>query len=378
MTGTTRPWRWSFDRILDTTFAVVLAVFCVVNMYFPDRSTTFDYPAPLLWHAITATIACLSFALRRDFPLVVYLIILIAGTSIAATGHNAGFLPYVGVFALYTVASLKPTGWAVTALLGAYAQMGCLYSLRVPYFENAWVLVTVAWYTLVWAVGLFVRATRIQRDAEHARALEAERTKAIAAAEARVQERLRIARDMHDVVAHTLSVVSVQAGLARTLLTRDPKTAGQAIARTETSAREATIELRRMLGVLREGSDPAELSPAPGVDELMRLGEHDGVRFDVAGDIAALPQGVRVMVFRIVQEGLTNARKHAPGSPVDVTIAAHGGHADVRVVNDLPAEIKGEGEGWGLVGLRERVAIYGGRLDAGRSDGDRFQISVTL
>jgi signal transduction histidine kinase len=172
----------------------------------------------------------------------------------------------------------------------------------------------------------------------------------------------------------------VQAGLARRLVPTRPDDAVEAIMRVEQSAREATNDLRRLLGVLRE-DQPDELSPAPGIRELESLAEDHGahVTLSVSGDPDSLADSLKLTIFRIVQESLTNARKHAPGAPVRVSVSEDDGGATIAVANaaSTVAE-RGAGTSWGLTGLRERVEMYGGELHAGRTDSGGFELRVRL
>jgi len=374
-----RSW-WSLDRVVDITFAVALAVLTVVNIVFPEPSMAYDYPPPNPLQLTLAVIASLVFALRRVAPATTYFVMLVITGGITAAGWSAGMLPYGLFFAIYSLAAYAPVRLAIAGLVANYMHDVLLFALGVPYFEDAYVLLKVAWFTGGFSAGLLTREVRRARDRNQVRALEAERTKATATAEARVQERLRIARDMHDVVAHTLSIVSVQAGLARRLVPTRPDDAVEAIERVEQSAREATNDLRRLLGVLRE-DQADELSPAPGIRELESLAEDHGahVTLSVSGDPDSLADSLKLTIFRIVQESLTNARKHAPGAPVRVSVSEEDGGATIAVANaaSTVAE-RGAGTSWGLTGLRERVELYGGELHAARTDSGGLEVRLRL
>ena len=196
--------RWPLDRIIDTAFAVVLAVTNLVNMYFPEAASAYEYPPPNPLQVVLATIACLMFMFRRMYPASTLFVVATCTGIIAGSSWNAGFLPYALVFALYTIAAHKTLPWAIAGLASTFVLIGILALMRVPYFEDWYVFLIIAWYSAIWSVGLIMRNVRVQRDRERERALTAERTKARAAAEARIEERMSIARDMHDVVAHAL------------------------------------------------------------------------------------------------------------------------------------------------------------------------------
>ncbi len=200
---------------------------------------------------------------------------------------------------------------------------------------------------------------------------------------------LRIAREVHDVVAHTMSVVAVHAGTGRMVADEDPAAARQALATIETTTRSALVEMRRMLGVLRgsDGEEPGSLAPAPGLGDLDALVAdvvQSGVVVEVrvVGDRADVPAGVDLAAYRIVQEALTNVIKHA--GPVKVTIAVHYTDDAVTVEvddegpvgRDSPSVLAAPGHG--LVGMRERVAMYHGHLEVGPGPIGGFRVAARL
>jgi len=186
-------------------------------------------------------------------------------------------------------------------------------------------------------------------------------------------ERARIARELHDVVAHSVSIIAVQAGAAESLVERDPARAREHLGAVRRTAREALTEMRRLLDVLRE--DEPAYAPQPTLATLAALVEETrraGVPVELVreGSDDPLPPGVDLAAYRIVQEALTNVRRHAGSAPTRVRIRHAAGAVEVEVVNG-PATSPGEGPGGGrgLLGMRERVRLYGGSLDAGPEDG---------
>jgi signal transduction histidine kinase len=211
----------------------------------------------------------------------------------------------------------------------------------------------------------------------------AERTREQEAERRAEQERLRIARDLHDVVAHTLTTINVQAATAAQLLDRDPAHARNALETIEEASRDAIGELRAILGVLREGTD-APLSPAPGLDQLPDLvarAREDGidVDLDVDGERPShLPDAVSLAAFRIAQESLTNARRHAAGADVRIALAFDPETIRLVVENDAATmAVSGTSAGVGIMGMRERAATVGGAFDA-RPIGDGFRVEARL
>jgi signal transduction histidine kinase len=187
-------------------------------------------------------------------------------------------------------------------------------------------------------------------------------------AEAAAEERARIARELHDVIAHAVSLIVVQAGGERRLLSAAEQRTAQTLETIENSGREALTELRRLLGVLRMPPED-RLAPQPGLERLADLLDESAnagqqVDLDMCGNAIELAPGLDLTAYRIVQEGLTNARKHAPGRPVAVALKWQAGLLEIEIRNPAPDVLAGrDGTGHGLIGMRERVAMYGGSLE---------------
>jgi signal transduction histidine kinase len=196
------------------------------------------------------------------------------------------------------------------------------------------------------------------------------------------EERARIARELHDVVAHGVSVIAVQADAAEAALEHDPARAGAPLRTIRGSAHDALGEMRRMLGVLRAGDEGSEHGPQPGLDQLPVLLDHAQaagvpVELEVEGEPRPLPASLDLTAYRIVQEALTNVRKHAPGAPTSVRIGWS--PAELRLaIRDRGPGPHGADDGHGLVGMQERVRIHGGRLHTGAAAGGGFEVVVEL
>jgi signal transduction histidine kinase len=235
-----------------------------------------------------------------------------------------------------------------------------------------------------WVVGQALRE-RGRRSAELAqRAERAERDRAAEAARAVAEERARIARELHDVVSHSISVIAVQTQAVRRRLGPDHAREVDDLRAVESTARQALAEMRRLFGVLRADGERPSLAPQPGLDQLDRLIEDTraaGVPVSLAIDGAPvpLPPGLGLAAYRIVQEALTNVRKHATGGCVTVRLRYGDRDLDLAVedTGGLPAETL-DGAGYGLVGMRERVTLYGGTLDAAPSPGGGFTVRARL
>jgi signal transduction histidine kinase len=200
-----------------------------------------------------------------------------------------------------------------------------------------------------------------------------------------LEERQRIARELHDVVAHHMSVIAIQAEAAPYKVPHPPAELAESFADIRASALEGLTELRRVLGVLRTGDDP-QTAPQPGLerlDEVLASARNGGLTIEVSstGEATELPQGVALSAHRILQEALSNAMKHAPGAAVTVDIGYAADELRLRVVNGPgtdPRPVAESGGGHGLVGMRERVIMLGGTLTAGPEPGGGFAVSAVL
>jgi signal transduction histidine kinase len=200
--------------------------------------------------------------------------------------------------------------------------------------------------------------------------------------QAALEERARIARELHDIVAHHVSGIAVQAETARLTTPGLPDEGARRLEAIGDTARDALAEMRRLVGVLRENGD-AEREPQPGLDRLDELiaaawASGTYVRLTVAGEAVPLPPGLDLTAYRIVQEALTNTRRHAPGANVDVEVRWEAGTLHLRVRDNGPGPADGVEEGHGLVGMRERAAMVGGSLHAGAADGGGFVVEAEL
>ncbi|BCJ27637.1 sensor histidine kinase [Actinocatenispora sera] len=261
--------------------------------------------------------------------------------------------------------------WAVTMVL--------VWLLLYPINADNAIAATVIGTLLVLAVGAIGSLVAARRQL----AVETRRTEAEQQRSAVLIERARIARELHDVVAHHMSLIAVQAETAPYRLTGLPGTAGDEFASIGTAARQALVEMRRMLGVLR-AEQPAERSPQPGLaelpallDQVRRAGAEVDLRTD--GTPRPVPVAVDVSGYRIVQEALSNARRHAPGAPVTVRLEYRSEAVSIEVVNAAPDSPPAAGEpGHGLVGMRERATMLGGTLSAAATPDGGFRVAAVL
>jgi len=366
----------------DAALAFVLAASSVALVLGGDH-TSWGHPLPL---AITlALVTSLPVAWRSRQPLLAAALVL-AGNgacAYAAAPHQAAFQPFVALaLVAYSVGShyegplWPPAGLAVAAvpLFVAAVMHGQSAGNAIPNY---------VWLLAAWGVGRTVRSWRQKSAALELANRELAEQRELQAQAAVTIERGRIARELHDVVAHNVSMMVVQAGAAQRVLEGpqpDVRNALEAIAHT---GRQTVDEMRTLLGVLRETNDPTALKPQPGLAELERL--VDGIRsaglpvtLRVEGDPQGLPQALDVSAFRIVQEALTNTLKHAGPARADVVVRYEPGAVTLEVRDSGAGKANGHGTGHGLVGMRERVAMFGGELDAAAQHGGGFVVRARL
>jgi signal transduction histidine kinase len=238
-------------------------------------------------------------------------------------------------------------------------------------------------FTIVWLAGnaLGAKLSQYREAEERAERLEREREERARAAVA--EERARIARELHDVVGHSVSVMTVQASGVRRLLRPEQEREREALLIVEQTGREALAEMRRLVGVLRRPEEAPALAPQPSLQHLDRLVDQVresglDVNLKVEGEAAKLPASVDLAAYRLVQEGLTNTLKHAQAHRAEVLVRYGNGEVELVVADDGNGKGGGDGGGHGLVGLRERIAVVGGELNAGPLAGGGYEVRARL
>ncbi|MFF1614360.1 sensor histidine kinase [Amycolatopsis sp. NPDC058278] len=358
-----------------------LAMMCLVGALFRrEGDQPFDW-----WAYVLTGVICLPLAARRAAPMAVLLVTSAAYVIYAAGGYLAGLHLWGPLVAFYSVAGLKPP--RVTAI-GAGVMAGVMvasgFAMRGPLV--AIIAEAVAVPAVGWALGNVSRQLeqRNRQLAEATTQLEYEQRQHIE--QAVVQERFRIARELHDVVAHHMSMISMQAGLAGYVFDTDPQTARTAVDTIGATSRETLDEMRRLLVLLRESdledADGAP-APAPGLNLLPGLAQRaEAAGVDVAlhtsGDLESLPSGLQLAVYRVVQEATTNVIKHAGRCRAEITVRREPGAIHATVLDDGPERARTGTGGFGLTGMRERARLYGGTLTTGARPDGGFAVQLSI
>jgi signal transduction histidine kinase len=328
-----------------------------------------DLVAPGDRRASTAVIVLMTVPLawRRREPLSSFALVMAGlGLKVATTGGDPPDSPFVdSLLSIYAV-SVSTGRRTALACGGISLVLGTLYLGEI---------LAGATFAVAWAAGWMVRSGRVQLRV-------AERERDQRARQAVVEERGRIARELHDVVSHAMSTIIVQAGAERLVLQESQRSTREVLAGIESTGRQAMAEMRRLLGVLRDGDVELALAPQPGLaqlDPLLEQVRSAGLPVDVLveGTPIDLPAGVDVSAFRIVQEGLTNALRHAGAAHASVVVRYRPGEVEVEVCDDGRGGPAGEA-GHGLIGMRERVALFGGELRAGPRPQGGFAVRARL
>jgi signal transduction histidine kinase len=368
--------------------AVLLLVTIVVGVTVGVRADASTRPLALT----LALAAAAVLAFRRRLPTVTLITSGGLVLALVAIDHAAGSIAAMApAVALYTLALTRGRVHLVAALVATAAAVA-VADVFLAGAQHSLTLQTAGHVALVAVPVLAAEALRNRRSTIQLlreRLEQAERMREQDARRRAEQERLRIARELHDIVAHTLTTINVQAGVAAHLLDRSPGNARDALATIEAASHEALQELRAILGVLREpGDGQAPLEPAPGLSAVELVieqarGSGGEVGFEVEGQQPErVPDAVQLAVFRIVQESLTNSRRHAPGAPANVRLSYAGDRVRLAIENEIRngngnGNGAGTGDGVGIVGMRERADALGGTLQAGRT-GDRFLVAAEL
>ncbi len=345
-----------------------------------------DAPTTSLWFCLPAVaIMVLPLFAWRRFPfaaLTAYWLLAAGATFV--DGQLIPFMTSVFVLGMVVAFLLGNLPDVLHARVGLAVVLvgGAIVVYNVPGHPASQLFFIPILFGICWLAGFVVRGRADQAQAAELRASEAERDRDAATRVAVAEERARIARELHDIVAHAVSVMVLQVGAVRHKLPDMLAEDRDALIGVEHAGRSALTELRRLLAVMRRDGDGLELAPQPGLDgldslvnEIGRAGLPTDLRVD--GEPFALPRGIDLSAYRIVQEGLTNALRHARASHADVTVSYAPDELRIEVCDDGNG-VANDGHGHGLIGVRERVKLYGGDMAAGTANGGGFRLSARL
>jgi signal transduction histidine kinase len=292
-------------------------------------------------------------------------------------------LQVVGLASAFLLGNLRNRRQAAVGLAFVVGSMLIVIHNIPGHQPVSWFIFITLRFAAAWVAGFAFRAREEQAEAAEVRAVQAEGEREAAARIAVAEERARIARELHDVVAHAVSVMVLQVGAVRHKLPEALTEDRDALRSVERAGRTALAEMRRLLGAMRREGDGVDFLPQPGLDGLNALLDEVGraglpARLHVDGDPYPLPRGVDLSAYRIVQEGLTNALKHACASDADVIVRYRPDEIEIEVRDNGEGAATNDGLGHGLVGVRERVKIYGGKMSAGKAPEGGFVLSTQL
>ncbi len=345
----------------------------------PRTTLWFDLPA-------LAIIMVLPLFARRRYPFAAPAAYWVLATAVSfVDGRLVTFMTSVFVLGMAAAFLLGDLRDAVKARIGLAIVVGCaaIIVYNAPDHSASELVFIPLLFGICWLAGFALRERERDAEAAEERATRAERDRDAAARIAVAEERARIARELHDIVAHAVSVMVLQVGAVRHKLPEELAEDSDALRGVEQTGRAALGEMRHLLSAMRRDGDDLELAPQAGLERLDSLLEEMGhaglpVRLHVEGEPFPLPRALDFAAYRIVQEGLTNALKHAHAGQADVTVRYRPDRLQVEVRDNGRGTTTSDGLGHGLVGVRERVKIYGGEMTAGTANGGGFVLSTTL
>jgi len=382
-------WKGASAWLVPLGIVVIGAIDLVQNGSLSSEGARASFPGPLPVHALFLLACTVPLYWRASYPVAVAIITALAAaiwiTSMFSLSVQPPLEPalaiIVALFALASYTDGRPlavgTVFSGGVVLGGEAA-GAIAGQGIGNVFGAILIFAVSW-----VMGRMVRQHRENASGQQVRADRLEKEQEERTRRAAELERSRIARELHDVVAHGLSMIVVQAAAERRVLKPGQESTGAVLEAIEHSGRQAMTELRRLLGVLRRDDGPISLSPQPGLSRLPELVAElaeSGVAVQVStmGDVSRLPPGLDLSVYRIIQESLTNVLKHAHASRADVQVHCRPQSLEIDVLDDGIGGSPAPGDGFGLIGMRERVAVYGGSVHAGRAEGGGYQVHAVL
>ncbi|MEU7000976.1 sensor histidine kinase [Nonomuraea sp. NPDC046570] len=353
--------------------AVVILGSVITGLARPDRT-------PNLWDFALPLLAAVALLFRQRHPVAVLLTVTVVVGAYYPFAHLDGPLIVAPILALYTAADHGHLVAAISTACASLLAMGLGEIGTVRHIDNSLFITLVGWMAAMIAAGGVTRNRRAYLHEAEQRVLEAEHTKEEEAKRRETEERLRIARELHDVLGHNISMINVQAGAALHGIRKRPEDAEAALKAIKETSRETLRELRTTLGVLRQVDEDAPTAPAAGLARLDELVRTSGlsVTTRVEGERAELPTEVDLAAVRIIREALTNVARHSGADEATLTVAHAPGKILIEVADRGPGAAYTEGNGYGVRGMRERATALGGTLEAGPRPEGGFRVAAEL
>ena len=382
----------TFRPVIDTIVALVIASTPFLDLYFDELSEASGSPFTFATASLSALTIGISLLFRRRYPFAVLGVLLI-GAIVAATSGEAELpIPFMiaAAVAIFTIASMMPRQ---TAIIAGVVSVVIAYTIELatttesPLSRDA--LSSLFWTGSAVAAGDAVRTRRINMRVLEERARRAEETREQEARARVAEERLHIARELHDIVAHHIAVVNIQAGLAERAMSRNAlQTAATAISHVSEAARLALDDLSSMLHLLRESGDVDHREPAPGLAQVNELldsyaSADNRIQMTIRGKARPLDTASELTAYRVIQESLTNASKHGIPGETHLTLSYEPRDFVVHVTNPVPTDVEGNvlatpGTGYGMIGLHERVDAIGGTVTAAQRANGIFVVEAHI
>jgi signal transduction histidine kinase len=370
---------WVLDALLGSLFLPLV----LIGHFVASGDAGAHYRDPDVLSVLLSLAVAVPYYFRRRNPLAVLLISEIAVVILTAREYQTGAAPSVLLVGVYTLAAWCPRRERVMGAVALAAGLTVVALVGIPGAGNADLFFNFVLFGAAYLFGSTVRNRRLYYEQLEARAEALERDREADARQAVAEERLRIAQELHDVIAHSMGVIAVQAGVGSHVIDTDPAEAKKSLDAISQTSRSTLAEIRRLLGVLREDTS-ATYTPAPGLADLDRLVDDvagAGLEAEVRceGERTELPPGVDLTAYRIIQEALTNVLKHAGRARATVVIGYEDEALRLEIVDDGRG-VNGSSAtgGHGLIGMRERVGVYGGTLEAGPRMGGGYRVAVRL
>jgi signal transduction histidine kinase len=371
-------------RLIDGLITLALLVLGVGSQFAESPMVEAGYRDTDALAVLFGLVTTLPVYWRRRRPLPALAVSSAGIFAVSVGDYRVNNLPIATLFLVYAVGAYARRTPALAGLVLVNATILAIWIVGDPSLDIAGAGFNMTLFSGAWLAGQVVQARASANEARLSEAQERAESHRQQEARAVAEERLRLAQELHDVVAHSMSVIAVQAGMGAHVIDERPADAKEALAAISETSRRTLQEMRRLLGVLRDEEGERSHTPAPGLGELPAL--VDDVRkagvdvtFSMEGEPGCVPHGVELSAYRLVQEGLTNVIKHAGPAAATVTVRCEPTEVLVEVSDDgRGAAAANGGGGHGLRGMRERVAVWGGTFDAGPQAGGGFRIAARL